>query len=130
MVALPSRQIRRPGTASLKFCLGSRNDRPFAADIDGDGKSEFGLIRLHSLPRNETETTEFKIVFDTDGDRQSDVEQLIRWGGQSKLDFEEALFLTGDIDGDHIDEVLISRKPQITRESSRFWTIHFFNRPA
>jgi serine/threonine protein kinase/formylglycine-generating enzyme required for sulfatase activity len=107
-----------------QFTWGTHNDRPIAADINGDGKCEFGLIRLHALPKNEMDTTEFKIAFDTDGDQQSDVEHSVRWTGQNRLELEDALFFAGDIDGDHVDEILLTRTPQSTRDSTRIWTIN------
>jgi FG-GAP-like repeat len=110
------------------FVWGGVNQRPMVADVNGDGRHDFGLVQRAIKPTPELDMSEFSIEFDTDGDRVADLQRTVLWSGHKGLKLEEAEFLTGDFDADGLDEIVVTRKPLEHRGSSRAWTINYGNR--
>jgi serine/threonine protein kinase/formylglycine-generating enzyme required for sulfatase activity len=105
------------------FIWGAAQERPIVADVNGDGFTDFGLIRKHDLPSIENDTTELVVAFDTDGDRIADLERKLKWEGRAYRDIDELVFLAGDIDGDGIDELIITRAQIADSMEIRRWRI-------
>lgn len=112
----------------LEFVWGTQHQRPLAADVNGDGIADFGLVQRPAKPTPELDMSEFAAQFDTDNDRRADKELRLLWAGENRLELDDALFLAGDFDGDRVDELVVTRKALSFRNSSRVWTLNFANR--
>ncbi len=114
-----------------EFVWGEKNQRPFVADINGDGRADFGLVSQKITPHIDDQSEEvvaefvFVFVFDTDGNRVQDTERVIRWESRTAVTLDQLAFLAGDIDGDRTDEIILTRMAEPDSTVARRWKVCF-----